>query len=95
MRPDQEWLLESQPGRHVSDRMMRYIWQTYSIPAGLSRKVSYHALRHGRGAQIWDLFQDQKMVQEMLGHSSLDASKFYIHLSPGTLAKRREILEGI
>jgi len=93
MRPDQRYLIESYPGTPCSSRMIRYCFKHYARLAGLSPVISYHALRHGRGAQLYDLFQDQLQVKEMLGHASLHSSEFYMHLTPQKIKDRRAKLD--
>jgi integrase len=93
MRPDQRWLIEGFKGKQISTRCIRIVWDTYAGRAGISAKTSFHALRHGRGAQLWDEFKDQKLVQDMLGHANISASAFYIHNNPKIIESRKRQLE--
>jgi integrase len=95
MRPEQEWLFESAPGKRLARDYLRQIFNRYSMAAGLNPKYSWHCLRHGRGVMIMDQFDDLVMVRDSLRQKSLGAAEFYIHLSPAKAAKYREALDRV
>lgn len=82
MRANQHWFLEGGPGRRMSVPYLRKLFNFYLVKAGLPPEYSYHALRHGRGVQIWERFQDHAMVRDFLRQKSLGAAEFYIRISP-------------
>ncbi len=93
MRSDQKWLFESFEGQAITPRMLRYIFGHYSMAAGLDPVISFHSLRHGRGTQVYEKFEDPKSVQEALRQAGTQASEFYMHMSPKRLKQRRRSLE--
>ena len=55
--------------------------------AGLSEKVSPHALRHSFATHLIDGGADIRVVQELLGHSSVTTTQIYTLV---TIDKLRE-----
>jgi len=90
MQPDQRWLFEGWKGEHISTRTLENIFSHYVLTAGLDPAYSYHALRHGRGVLLWERFQDQVLLRDMLRQKTLSAAEWYMHLSP---ARKRKILD--
>jgi integrase len=63
------------------------IFGSWVVESGLSPVYSFHALRHGRGVQLYDATKDLKFVQTCLRHESMRTSEIYVHLSPENIEK--------
>ncbi len=70
------------PQTPASDWTLERIFATYAANAGLGNEYSFHALRHGRGMQLWQQFHDLKLIQSMLRHKDIAAAQIYAHLDP-------------
>jgi len=95
MRPEQTCLFESSPGRQLNKDHLRAIFNSYVMLAGLNRKYSWHALRHGRGVLIMDQFEDLVMVRDSLRQKSLSAAEFYVNLSPKRRQEYQNTMDGV
>ena len=63
-----------------SNTIRRYIKETY-IQAGINNKTySVHTLRHTCATLMLKNGTDIKVIQEILGHSSVETTKIYTHL---------------
>ena len=58
----------------------RYIKEAY-IKAGINNETySVHTLRHTCATLLFKAGNDIKLIQEILGHSTVDVTKIYTHL---------------
>ena len=66
-------------GKRLTSRGVYYLVRKYSAKTGTVKKVSPHTFRHSFATHILDEGADIRVVQEMLGHSSLSTTQIYTH----------------
>jgi integrase/recombinase XerC len=73
-------LFVSRNGKRLDPRGIRRIVKKYSLALGLQGKVSPHTLRHTFATHLLQSGADLRVIQELLGHSSLSTTQKYTHL---------------
>lgn len=68
-------------GTALTDGGVRYILSRYTGPEGTNRHMSPHAFRHTFATAMLSNGADIRMVQEMLGHSSISTTQRYTHVT--------------
>src|SRR5208282_5662943 len=93
MRPDQSWLFESVPNRHISRCLMGRIFNTHAIAAGISPKYSWHSLRHGRASKLFSMFKNLILVRDCLRQKSTKMAELYSHMDPDETREMQKALD--
>lgn len=79
----------SQTGRALSDQAVRRMICKYSAIAAIDLHITPHMFRHTFATSLLEADVDIRYIQEMLGHSSINITEIYTHV---TVAKQRDIL---
>ena len=79
----------NQSGHPLSDQTVRRIINKYTSLASISQHITPHMFRHTFATSLLDADVDIRYIQEMLGHSSINITEIYTHV---TTAKQRDIL---
>lgn len=80
-------LLLNNKGVRLSERMIQKILNKYARLAGISKRVYPHLLRHTFATHMLDGGADLRVVQELLGHSSLSTTQIYTHVTQSRARK--------
>ncbi len=85
--PDDEEkaLFVNQRGKALSTRGISYILTRYSGSEGTKIHVSPHAFRHTFATAMLSNGADVRLVQELLGHSSISTTQRYTHINTNRL----------
>lgn len=82
----------NEPVVGLKDRFARRTITDLGVKAGLQRRVSSHDLRATFATAVYDKCLDQRIVQELLGHSAGTTTEVYIGR---TVKQMREAVEGL
>ncbi|MBO4857034.1 MAG: tyrosine-type recombinase/integrase [Treponema sp.] len=74
-------LFISQKGKPLSVNGLRYIITRYSGVEGTNHHINPHAFRHTFATTLLSNGADVRLVQEMLGHSSISTTQRYTHIT--------------
>lgn len=80
-REDAEPMFTGPTGKRLSDAGLVFILSRWVKASALKKKITPHVLRHSFATHLMNRGCDIRMVQEMLGHVSLQTTQIYTHVS--------------
>lgn len=78
----QQALFVSRGGRAMDRVAIWRMIKRYAAKAGIAKPMSPHTLRHSFATHLLNNGADLRVIQEMLGHSSISSTDRYTHVSP-------------
>jgi len=78
---DEKTLFLGRMGSKLTSRSVERMVRKYARKSGLSKRVTPHTLRHSFATHLLSGGADLKIVQELLGHSSLSTTQIYTHIT--------------
>ncbi len=79
--PEKEGLFLNNRGTRLTARSVERLVGSYAQRAGITARVTPHALRHSFATHMLEMGADLRTVQELLGHVSLSTTQKYTHLN--------------
>lgn len=86
-QPKENALFINQRGGRLSHRSIQLAMEKWGKIQALDTHLHPHKLRHSFATHLLEASQDLRVVQELLGHSSLSTTQIYTHLDFQHLAK--------
>ena len=82
-----EELFLSRSGRPIDRVQLWRLVKAYAKRVGIDSKISPHSLRHSFATHLLAGGADLRLVQEMLGHASIQTTQIYTHVEHSRLKK--------
>ena len=77
----------------LTTRNIQKIIKGTRIRTGINKKVTPHTLRHSFATHLLEQGTDIRLIQSMLGHSSLNTTQLYTHISSEQIKKVKNPLD--
>ncbi len=75
------------PGCVLADQSLSTIVKTSAEKAGITKRVSFHTLRHSFATHLLEQGVNVRLLQQFMGHASLKTTSGYLHLVNVDMAK--------
>jgi integrase/recombinase XerC len=80
-------LFISRKGKPISIPGVRWIISRYALYYGIGKNIHPHVIRHSFATHLVNSGCDVRLVQEMLGHSSISTTQRYTHVNIENMKK--------
>lgn len=87
---DQRYLFVNYVGGQLTSRSVQRVCEMFRKYLKIDRALTPHKLRHSFATHLLSQGADLRMVQELLGHSTLASTEIYTHVASSQLAKMCE-----
>ena len=84
-KPDSRQIFLNRSGGALSRVSIWSIIKQYTLAAGIKKRITPHTLRHSFATHLLEAGADLRVVQELLGHSSISTTQIYTHVDRARL----------
>ena len=86
--PGERWIFPgNRRGKSISPRQFHRLLQAAAATAGIKKRVTLHTLRHSFTTHLLERGTDVRVIQALLGHSSLATTALYTRVATGLIAR--------
>lgn len=94
-KDDERFLFPGYKNSHLSIRSAQKIVKTSAKLAKINKNVYVHALRHSFATHLLENGFNLKHISKMLGHSKIETTQIYLHLSSDYLKNVKSPLDNL
>ena len=81
------YIFTNNKGQPISTRNIQKLIKISAKKANINKNVTPHKLRHSFATHLLEAGTDIRMIQELLGHSNLQTTQIYTHISRERIKK--------
>jgi integrase/recombinase XerD len=90
------WLFPNRGGTNtLNQQVLSRSFKAAVRAAGITRRVTPHALRHSYATRLLESGVDTRVVQILLGHVNIATTALYTHLTEPTRVSLRDVLDKV
>ncbi len=89
---NEEYLFTGPKGK-LSERNIQKIVSSAARRAGINKHVSCHTLRHSFATHLLEKGVSIRVIQSLLGHSSISTTELYTHISTSQLKEIKHLID--
>lgn len=82
-------------GKVFDDSTFQHAFHRARVKAGITKKVTFHSMRHSFATHLLESGTDVRRIQFLLGHTSLKTTQIYTHVAANYLTTTKSPLDSL